>query len=653
MKKLNDSNSNNLNDIDVVETNSEQRANHSFEFNNFSSVSNIYNSALIKNKKTKNKKNKATTIALLKSAFRFMGKEKGILIWGIILAFFQSLFYTIGTGMTGLIVKEFLNSSVIDHPEKFDLTLFIITNIAIGLCFLLYGISRILQGKLFISSSFKIACRMREKAMANLLYMPISYHDKQQAGSQISTLTNDINNTAQSLVQLLNETFGNIFNILFSVAFMFIYSVTLSLIFIPISFIFISLSWLIIAKARQPYIRVINHFADLNGFVEEMLKNTKVTQTFDREPEANQKLSKIAKTIKKDAFVGDLYSKFFDPWFTIFSNFLVLIVLLVTVKFFEKKIPFLGLAGENEPYALVIGYINLLWNYTITVQVLFNVIFSVQIGVASTTRIFDLVNLTVPAPISKPVYLGNDVKGQIEFNNVSFKYDPSSEKYQLKNATFYAKPGQTIAIVGPTGAGKTTIINLLSKFYDYAAGSIKIDGIELRDIPKDDLRDKMAVVLQDSFMFNDTIWNNLRVSNPRANDKDIIEAAILTSAHNFIQKYENGYDTVIENNGANLSQGEKQLLSLTRAILGHKKILVLDEATSNVDSNTEKIIQTALQESIMKNKTSFVIAHRLSTIRNADLILVVNDGEIIEKGNHDELMQAKGYYFNMHQSQFK
>ncbi|WP_338822795.1 ABC transporter ATP-binding protein [Mycoplasmopsis felifaucium] len=598
------------------------------------------------------KDRKVSTWTLISSTFKFMGNEKGILIWGIILSFFQAMFYTTGTAMTGFIVKDFLNNEVIGHPEKFKTTLFIITNVAMACCFLLYGVFRILQGKLFITASFKVASKMREIATVKLLNMPISYHDKQQAGNQISTLTNDISNTSQSLVQLLNESFGNIFNIIFAIGFMFVYSFTLSIIVVPISFVFLAISWLIIARARKPYIRVINHFADMNGFVEEMLKNTKVTQTFDREPEANKQLEKIAHTIKKEAFIGDLYTKVFDPWFTIFSNFLVLVILVISITFKSKGVPFYGLIG-GEIAALIIGYINLLWNYTTTVQVLFNVIFSVQIGVASTTRIFALLDLVTPSPIQDPEYLGDDTQGSIEFNNVSFRYDKDSEKYQLKNASFYAKPGQTIAIVGPTGAGKTTIINLLSKFYDYEAGSIKIDGIELNKIPKDNLREKMSVVLQDSFMFNDTIWNNLRVSNKRATDKEIIEATTLTSAHNFIQKYENGYDTVIENNGSNLSQGERQLLSLTRAILGNKKILVLDEATSNVDSNTEKIIQTALQESIMKNKTSFVIAHRLSTIRNADLILVVNDGEIIEKGTHRELMDRQGYYYNLHQSQFK
>ncbi|MGV2393635.1 UNVERIFIED_CONTAM: ATP-binding cassette domain-containing protein [Campylobacter lari] len=325
----------------------------------------------------------------------------------------------------------------------------------------------------------------------------------------------------------------------------------------------------------------------------------------------------------------------------------MLVILVLIINFNSENFNFVSVfvkKGDKASAGFVIGYINLLFGYTSTVQTFFNVIFSIQIGVASTRRIFKLLNLVPPAPIKNPIYLDDNLKGEIIFQNVSFRYDQNSEKYQLKNASFYAKPGQTIAIVGPTGAGKTTIINLLSKFYDYEAGSIKIDGIELKDIPKENLRDYMAVVLQDSFLFNDTIMNNLKVSNPKATDQDVIDAANITSAHNFILKNEKGYETVIENNGANLSQGERQLLSITRSILGNKKMLILDEATSNVDSNTEKIIQTALNDQILKGKTSFVIAHRLSTIKNADLILVINDGEIIEKGNHESLIAKKGYY---------
>lgn len=241
----------------------------------------------------------------------------------------------------------------------------------------------------------------------------------------------------------------------------------------------------------------------------------------------------------------------------------------------------------------------------------------------------------------------------MNFRNVCFRYDKNSSKYQLKNATFEALPGQIIAIVGPTGAGKTTIINLLSKFYEYEEGSIKIDGVELTKITKKNLRDLMSVVLQDSFMFNETIMDNLKVASDKITNQEVYEMASLTSAHNFIQKLEKGYDTVIENSGQSLSQGERQLLSITRALLGKKKVLILDEATSNVDSNTEQIIQKALQEELMKDRTSIVIAHRLSTIKNANLILVVDDGQIIEQGNHASLMEAKGYYFNLYENQFK
>ncbi|VEU75440.1 ABC-type multidrug/protein/lipid transport system ATPase component [Mycoplasmopsis maculosa] len=607
-------------------------------------------------KENKKVERKASTFGLIRETFRLMGSKSGILKWGIFISFLQSLFYTTGTAMTGIIVEKYLSD-----PNKFDLFYFVLLCSLMGAAFLIYGVLRIVQGKLFITSAYNVASRMREIASQKLLLMPISYHDKQKAGDHISTLTNDINSSSMSLVQLLNESFGNFFNVFIAIAYMFFYSVTLSSIVVPISFIFIGISWILIANAKKPYIKVTNTFGELNAFVEEMLKNTKITQTFDQQEKADKDLETIARKIKKHSFFGDLYVKFFDPWFAVFGNFLVLIILSLTLYFLDNEINLIGIfkientgdtIGLRPGAGFIVGYINLLFNYTTTVQVFFNVIFSIQVGVASTQRIFKLLDLEVPSPIKNPIYLQPNMRGYIQFENVYFKYDKNSEKYQLKNASFYAKPGQTIAIVGPTGAGKTTIINLLSKFYDYDEGSIKIDGIELRSIPKENLRDYMAVVLQDSFLFNDTIIDNLKVSNPYANKSDIIEAANITNAHSFILKNENGYETMIENNGSNLSQGEKQLLSITRAILGEKKMLILDEATSNVDSNTEKIIQTALNKHILKGKTSFVIAHRLSTIRNADLILVVNDGEIIEKGSHDELMERKGYYWNLHQSQF-
>lgn len=597
-----------------------------------------------------------STLKLLKSSKQFLDKKDHKWLYiGLVMSVFQSIFYAGGTGLTGLIIKLFFPEEIVaNNGIGFDMKGFVIANIALGLSFILYVVFRILQGKLLIAVSFKMACNMREKATTNLLFMPISYHDGQKAGEQISTLTNDINNAAMSLVQLLNDTLSNVLNILFTIIFMFVYSITLSSIVFPITMIFVGISWWIVVSARKPYIKLFNTFGELNGYVEEMLRNAKVTQSFDRQEDSKKEFKRYALKIKKDAFVADSYAKFFDAWITIFSNFLVLVLIIVALALKHKNINFLGVVNGNaEPAALIIGYVGLLFNFTTTIQIIFNIILFVQIGVASTTRISKLVNLTPPAPIDDPIYLDENTKGHIEFTNVSFKYTEDSPKYQLKNATFTALPGQTIAIVGPTGAGKTTIINILSKFYDYNAGSIKIDGIELDRIPKENLRDTMAVVLQDSFMFNDTVYNNLKVANPKATRQDVLEAATITGAHTFIMRYENGYETMIENNGENLSLGERQLLSITRAILGNKKILVLDEATSNVDSNTEKIIQEALSETILKGKTSFVIAHRLSTIRNADVILVLKDGEIIEKGNHDELMNQKGYYYSLHDVQFK
>ncbi|QSB07400.1 ABC transporter ATP-binding protein [Mycoplasma tauri] len=599
-----------------------------------------------------NENHRVSTIALLKFSLKFMKNDKKVLIIGFLLSIIDAFMYTFGTAMTGFLIKWFFTEDVLIGKESFKSVEFIFAMIGMALSFLISFIAKMFQNRLMIYASFKATARMRSKASKNLLYMPISYHDKNKVGDKISTLTNDINNISQTLVQMFNEASGMLFKLLFVVFFMLLYSLTLSAIVLPIIICFAIVSWLFLAKARKPYIEMINKFGDMNAYVEEMLKNSKVTQSFDRQKKANHDFEKIANGIRKSSFRGDLYTKFFEPYFVIFSNFLILIVLAISFWFKNGNVWFAGVLG-NEVIAIINGYIQFLWTFTSVLQLFFNFVFSTQIGVASTTRIFKLIELDPPKKIENPQYLDSKkVEGYIEFDNVSFRYSKKMNEYQLKNASFSANPGEVIAIVGPTGAGKTTIISLLSKFYEYESGSIKIDGLELKNIPKDNLLDLMTVVLQDSFMFNDTIINNLKVGNPNISDEDVFEAAKLTNAHQFIQNYKNGYQTIIENNGANLSQGEKQLLSITRAILGNKKILVLDEATSNVDSNTEKIIQDALQNTVMKGKTSFVIAHRLSTIRNADTIIVVDHGQIIEKGNHRELMNKKGFYYELHESQF-
>ncbi|WP_027120892.1 ABC transporter ATP-binding protein [Mycoplasmopsis lipofaciens] len=605
--------------------------------------------------KQKNKVKKISTFSLLKLIFRFLDiKDKNITIFGIILASLNGILYNVGILFTGLIVSltfETNDKAAFKNPSQFNLNLFIILSTIMALSFIFYGICRFFQGKIFAHIAYKTAFKMRKIAMEKVMEMTISYYDNQKSGDIISTLVNDINNLSNSLLQLLNETFSNIFNILFSFILMMLYSPTLTLIIIFFATMFFSVSYLLIARARPAFIRLQNDFANLNAYTEEMLTNAKITQTFDKQETAKKEFKKIAQTLYKNAVVGDTYSKLFDPWFIFANNILVLITATIALAFKTNSISTFGIFTKYPDTGFIIAFISLIFNFSGTFQMLINVVFSVQLGVASTKRIFKLIDLVPPKKLAKYEELKN-IKGLIEFENVSFRYNLDKSKYQITDASFIAKPGQTIAIVGPTGAGKTTIINLLCKFYEYESGSIKIDGIELKHISKENLRDLVAVVLQDSFMFNDTVYNNLKVSKVDATKEEVVKVTSLLSAHQFIQRMENGYDTIIQNNGSSLSQGERQLLSISRAIMGDKKILIMDEATSNVDSNTEQIIQKALQENIMQNKTCIVIAHRLSTIKNADLILVVKDGKIIEKGTHQELINLKGYYNTLYKSQF-
>lgn len=601
--------------------------------------------------KEKNKKHeKINTFSIYKMLFQFLDSKDKPWIWvGIVLSLFNAIFYVTGTSLSGIIVTKCFSD--LKHFSEY-LTKFILWTSFMGACFIAYALCRYFQNKVFIRLAYLCATKMRKVGMENLMDMPISYYDKQKAGNLISILINDINNISNSILMMFNETFNNLFNIILSVIAMACFSLVMTAIILPISIIFFSISWLMIKKAQPAYERTQNLFGDLNAYTEEMINNTKITQTFDRQNSANKSFKKITKNIYKTAFVGDFWTRLLVPWIVVSSNMMVLIMGVLAVTFNQHGISTHGFNATKYDAGFVIAYINILWGFTGTVQAFFEVIFSAQLGVASTKRIHKLLDLEVPKVIENPVVL-NNIKGKIEFDHVWFRYNKDSESWQLKDATFYAKPGQTIAIVGPTGAGKTTIINLLSKFYEYEKGSIKIDGVELKQITKKNLRDLMAVVLQDSFMFNDTVLNNLNISNPDLTRNQILDATDLTSAHSFINKLKHGYDTIIDNNSGELSQGERQLLSITRAILGDKKVLILDEATSNVDSNTEQIIQKALNEKIMKNKTSIVIAHRLSTIKNANLILVVDSGQIIEKGDHEELMAMKGYYYNLYQAQFK
>ncbi|MEE3928505.1 ABC transporter ATP-binding protein [Mycoplasmopsis ciconiae] len=608
-------------------------------------------------KKPKKQKNNVNAFLVVKEFLKYIKQEKRRFLVGFIISFFNATFYIIGTIFIGYIFRKYIETAITNHNNyTLDIKGFSIDMSIMTIAFILYWIFRYWEKRIYIKITYESSGRMRKEVMEKLLKMPISYYDSQKAGDLISTLINDINNVSNTLFGVLNTAIFNFFSILFSIIFMFLTSAKLTLIVIPMAVFMFGLSLLVLKKSQPLFIKQQDAWGQLGAVVEEMIHNTKVTNAFNQRKTVMNEFSKIARNIKKTAFKGDLISRSIDPWFGLTLYVINLSVAFIGVYFYLTKVQIWGINGlgvDSQGHAtagFIITYIALNWNLLGPVQDLLLLNFKIQLGIASSNRIFKLLELNDKSANIENITFEN-VSGQVIFKNVWFKYNKDSENYQLKDASFIAKKGQKIAIVGPTGAGKTTIVNLLSKFYDYDKGSILIDKYELKNISKNNLRSFMSIVLQDSFFFNDTIMNNLKLANPQAKDEDIIQIAKLIGAHHFILSMEKGYDTLIENNGANLSHGQRQMFSIIQAILADKQILILDEATSNVDSFTEEIIQNALNK-LMENKTSFIIAHRLSTIKNADLILVVKAGVIIERGTHQELMDQKGFYYSLNTTHY-
>ncbi|WP_338583196.1 ABC transporter ATP-binding protein [Mycoplasmopsis cynos] len=641
------------------------------------------------------KTQKFSTWKTIKLLFSFTKVFKKTIFLASIFSFINTIAYIVGSLLIGSIITIFFEPLKTTSITQFQSTKFFIYLSILLLCFIVYGIFRYLEVRLFVKVSFGTADNIRKELVAKILRLRISFYDKNKAGDIISTLMLDVTNIALSLNLVLSSIVNALINIFISIIIMFLVSTKLTLIVIPISLImFIAI--IILIKKSQPYfIYVQNAFGRLNAFIEESLSNTKVTNAFEQQDKMLEDLKIITKQIRNTAFKSDLITKSFDTIFSVMSNIIILIITAIAALFYLQNqttwgiTNILGASTNIFTPGVIIAYIALNWNFLGPFQNALGVIFNAQVGVASTTRVAKILNEVEPVipdqhikiarviydeklnyfketkennPLSFFVwkyfdletkkYKFKSIKGNIEFKNVYFKYNEKSHKYQLNNASFSVFQGQKIAIVGPTGAGKTTIVNLITKYYQYNKGSIKIDGFELNEIDTNCLRDIMTIVLQDSFLFNDTIIDNLKMSNPDATFNQIEYAAQLTKAHDFILGMEKSYQTMIENNGSNLSQGEKQLLSLTRAILSNRNILILDEATSNIDSSTERIVQKAMLH-LMEYKTAFIIAHRLSTIKNADLIIVVNDGKIIEQGTHNSLLEQKGFYYNLYKSQFE
>ncbi|TVY08158.1 ABC transporter ATP-binding protein [Paenibacillus cremeus] len=482
---------------------------------------------------------------------------------------------------------------------------------------------------------------MRNDMFAKLQRLPLRFFDTKTHGELMSRTTNDIENVSASLNQSITQFFSSALTLIGSIVIMLSLSVWLTLLSVIMIPLIMFVTGKIAAGTRSYISGQQKQLGELNGFIEETISGQKVLTTFCREARAMSEFSEINLKLRAYGTKAQIFTGLMGPVMNVMNN--------IGFAIIACGGGWMALSGMTT-IGMVVSFLNYSRQFGRPINELANQFNAIQTAIAGAERMFEIMDTETEYDEEGALKTPERVEGQVLFQDVSFGYKEGTPV--IKNLSFTAKPGNTIALVGPTGAGKTTIVNLLTRFYDIDQGRISIDGENIRGLDKDGLRTKLGIVLQDAYVFSDTIRENIRYGKLDATDAEVEAAARLANADSFITKLPHGYDTVLTAEGGNLSHGQRQLLTIARAILADPAILILDEATSSIDTRTEMHIQEAMNH-LMKGRTSFVIAHRLSTIREADMILVINGGEIIEKGTHLELLEQKGFYYELYSSQFK
>ena len=489
--------------------------------------------------------------------------------------------------------------------------------------------------------AYKTTALMRKDCFFKLTRLPISYIDSHSHGDIYSRLTNDTDTACEGMLQSISQLLSGIIVILGSFGFMLALSPFITLVVLLITPVSFLIAYFITKHSRRRFREQAARTGELSGLTEEMLAGAAVVNAFGYNKEAIARFEEINQQLYKCGQKAQFYSSLTNPTTRLVNNSAYVLVGVLGV--------FMALDGRMS-VGTILSFLTYATQFAKPINEITGVISQLQSALAALERIFGLLSEPEePEEASKITVQPENVKGDIKFEHAQFSYVP--EKPLITDFSFHARPGSMNAIVGPTGAGKTTLVNLLMRFYQLNGGRILLDRTDINDIKRESLRSCFAMVLQETWLFNGTIRDNIAYGMPQARDEEIIQAAKAAYAHEFISRLPDGYNFVITEDGENLSQGEKQLLTIARAMLLKPPMLILDEATSSVDTRTEQKIQLAFKAA-MQGRTSFVIAHRLSTIRDADVIIVMNKGDIVEYGSHEELIQKKGFYFNLYNSQF-
>ena len=495
-----------------------------------------------------------------------------------------------------------------------------------------------LSGRLMVKISQRTVQSIREEMFEKVLKTPVVNHDQNAHGDLMSRFTNDIDLVGEGLNSAAASIIINIFTLIGTIAVMLYMNIVLTIVTMIIIPLLGLMSSVIVKKSKYYSKRQQQSLGDLNGYIEESIEGQTVMQLFNHQRKSQETFNKKNLTYRKNAQWAQITSIMIYPLMQNINTISYAVIGIVG--------GYLSVLGKLS-IANLVAYVNMTRQQGKPINEISSQFTILQSALASAERIFELLDWEDEPSKDSDISV-EDIKGDVRFENVTFGYN--DQKMVLKNVTFWASPGEKIAFVGSTGAGKTTITNLISRFYEINSGSILIDGINIEDMNRWKLREHIAMVLQDTNLFSGTIMENIRYGNLNATDEECIEAAKLANAHHFIKTLENGYETVISGSGSELSQGQKQLLNIARAAVANPSILILDEATSSIDTRTEKLIEKGM-DSLMKGRTTFIIAHRLSTVRNADAIIVLENGEIIERGNHDKLVELGGRYASLYSGQ--
>ena len=488
--------------------------------------------------------------------------------------------------------------------------------------------------------TYSVVRDIRIEVFNHMEELPLSYIDSHKHGDIVSRIVSDIDQFADGLLMGFTQLFTGIVTILATLGFMIAVNVPIALVVIVLTPLSLFVASFIAKRTYHLFHRQSETRGDITSLVDEMIGQQKIVQAFGYEDDALDRFEEINDRLEKDSMSATFYSSLVNPCTRFVNNLVYAAVGII------GAVSVISTGFTVGQLTCFLSYAN---QYTKPFNEISNVITELQNAMACAGRVFELLDETPQVPEKEHAHVLTDTKGAIEIKDVNFSY--VKDKKLITNLNLSVKPGMRVAIVGPTGCGKSTLINLLMRFYDVDTGAISVDGTDIRDMTRDSLRENYGMVLQETWLKSGTIRENIAYGKPDATDEEIIQAAKLAHSDSFIRRLPQGYDTVIAEDGGNLSQGQKQLLCITRVMLLLPPMLILDEATSSIDTRTEIRIQKAFNR-MMQGRTSFIVAHRLSTIREADVILVMKDGNIIEKGNHEQLMAQNGFYTNLYNSQF-